>query len=203
MTIVGTAAMAINIALAIFSARTAQQIVHGEVAQLLNGLRYQETLAIAFAITSMPVISCGISVVSLLRHIPKKISVSLQDTTITYGLAAASNVVLTALTVFEALTIHVAGRILWMRRDASHIPVDKILRLRCNMAIRLILESGVIYCIGAIVFLITSLGATEITSTAATSSIIGVGFMPLPPSIPFVEAWGNAAGWDEKELLVP
>jgi uncharacterized membrane protein len=53
MAVVGTAAMAINIALAILIARMTQQIVHGQVAQLLDGLRYQETLANAFGITSV------------------------------------------------------------------------------------------------------------------------------------------------------
>ncbi|KAJ7215938.1 hypothetical protein GGX14DRAFT_562384 [Mycena pura] len=102
-------------------------------------------------------------VVSQAAAILSVISISYQDATIMYGLAAVTNVVLTTLT---------AGRILWMRRAASHVPVDKTLRLRYNTAIRLILESGVIYCIGAIVMLIASLGAAENTSVGATQSVI-------------------------------
>ncbi|KAJ6566295.1 hypothetical protein B0H19DRAFT_1373939 [Mycena capillaripes] len=186
MAVVGTAAMAINIALAVLTARTTQQIVHEQVAQLLNELRYQETLAEALVITSLtnnfltdslfvefPYFA--VDARGFIRHTSctvatgflSVVSVSFQDATITYGLAAATNVVLTALT---------AGRILWMRRDASHIPVDKTLRPRYNMAIRLTLESGVIYCIAAIVLLITSLGAAKIGSAAETSSVIGGGF---------------------------
>ncbi|KAJ7669565.1 hypothetical protein B0H17DRAFT_1086605 [Mycena rosella] len=191
MAVVGTAAMAINIALAVLTARTTQQIVHEQVAQFLNGLRYQETLAEALVITSLTnnfltdslflyrcyviwgsqkkiIILPGLLMIgTVATGFLSVVSVSFQDAKITYGLAAATNVVLTALT---------AGRILWMRRDASHIPVDKTLRPRYNMAIRLTLESGVIYCIAAIVLLITSFGAAKIGSAAETSNVIGGGF---------------------------
>jgi len=120
------------------------------------------------------------------------VSVSIQDATIMYGLAAVTNVALTALT---------AGRILWMRRDASHIPVDKTLRPRYNMAIRLILESGVIYCIAAVFLLITSLGAAKITSAAETSGVIGVGFtqplLNIIPTFTLVYVGRNAADTPE------
>ncbi|KAJ7132581.1 hypothetical protein C8R44DRAFT_774210 [Mycena epipterygia] len=198
MAVVGTAAMAINIALAVLTARATQHIVHEQVAQFLNGLRYQETLAEALVITSLTnnfltdslflyrcyviwgsqkriIILPGLLMIgTVATGFLSVVSVSFQDATITYGLAAATNVVLTALT---------AGRILWIRRDASHIPVDKshipvdkTVCPRYNMAIRLILESGVIYCIAAIVLLITSLGAAKIGSAAETSSVIVGGF---------------------------
>ncbi|KAJ7664739.1 hypothetical protein B0H17DRAFT_1091516, partial [Mycena rosella] len=184
MAVVGTAAMAINIALAVLTARTTQQIVHEQVAQFLNGLRYQETLAEALVITSLTnnfltdslflyrcyviwgsqkkiIILPGLLMIgTVATGFLSVVSVSFQDATITYGLAAATNVVLTALTGNLS-----SGRILWMRRDASHIPVDKTLRPRYNMAIRLTLESGVIYCIAAI-----------IGSAAETSNVIGGGF---------------------------
>ncbi|KAF7328271.1 MYND-type domain-containing protein [Mycena venus] len=218
MAVVGTAAMAINIALAVSFARTTQHIVHEEVAQLLNGLRYQETLGTAYVITSVinnlltdslfvEFSSFTVDARGFMRHtsciaatlygdlkktviilpgllmictvatgILSVLSFNYQDATIMFGLAAATNVVLTALT---------AGRILWMRRAASHIPVDKTLRLRYNMAIRLILESGAIYCIGAIVMLIVSLGAAENTSAAVAQSVIGMSFVqPLLNIIP-------------------
>ncbi|KAJ7732797.1 nucleotide-diphospho-sugar transferase [Mycena maculata] len=55
------------------------------------------------------------------------------------------------------------------------------------MAIRLIFESGAIYCIAVIFLLITSLvnGAAKITSAAETSHVIGLGFVqPLLNIIP-------------------
>ncbi|KAF7340797.1 hypothetical protein MSAN_02108800 [Mycena sanguinolenta] len=71
-----------------------------------------------------------------------------------YGFAAATNLVLTALT---------AGRILWIRRTASFAGVNNSFRARCNRALGLILESGLIYCITAIFLVVTaSLDAPEV-----------------------------------------
>ncbi|KAJ7929670.1 hypothetical protein B0H13DRAFT_2310307 [Mycena leptocephala] len=56
--------------------------------------------------------------------------------------AAATNLVLTALT----------GK----SRAASHVGLDRTLRSRYNTAIRLIIESGAIYCITAIFLVITA-----------------------------------------------
>ncbi|KAJ7888655.1 hypothetical protein B0H14DRAFT_2693336 [Mycena olivaceomarginata] len=63
---------------------------------------------------------------------------------IVYSLSMATHLVLTALT---------AGRILWIRHATSCVGVDSTLRVRCNRAIGLILESGAIYCVAIIVLL--------------------------------------------------
>jgi hypothetical protein len=68
---------------------------------------------------------------------------------ITFGLVAATNIVLTALTgksVYSIVDIQClksrsAGRILWIRRAASHVGLDCTLRSRYNTAI------GVMYAI--------------------------------------------------------
>ncbi|KAJ6541549.1 hypothetical protein B0H19DRAFT_1381194 [Mycena capillaripes] len=68
---------------------------------------------------------------------------SLENGKIPIGLAAATNLVLTALT---------AGRILWMRRESSNVGLDN----RYNRALGLILESGSIYCVGGVYMFITA-----------------------------------------------
>ncbi|KAJ7666782.1 hypothetical protein DFH06DRAFT_1126839 [Mycena polygramma] len=59
------------------------------------------------------------------------------------GLAALTNIVLTGLTI---------GRILWVRRAATHLGLEKTIRVRYNTAAAIILEFGAIYC-GVAVFL--------------------------------------------------
>ncbi|KAJ7854773.1 hypothetical protein B0H13DRAFT_1903518 [Mycena leptocephala] len=71
---------------------------------------------------------------------------------ITLGLAAVTNLVLTALTGESTRT---AGRILYIRRAASHVGLDRTLQNRYSAAIGIILESGAIYCITAIFLVIT------------------------------------------------
>ncbi|KAJ7913715.1 hypothetical protein B0H13DRAFT_2326103 [Mycena leptocephala] len=63
------------------------------------------------------------------------------DIRIAYGLTIATNLVLTTL---------IAGRIMWIRRAASFVGLDKTLRERYNRAMGMILESGAIYCVGVI-----------------------------------------------------
>ncbi|KAJ6510943.1 hypothetical protein C8R45DRAFT_1207738 [Mycena sanguinolenta] len=55
--------------------------------------------------------------------------------------------------IFTTLT---AGRLLWIRRTASSVGANNQLRSRCNRAIGIVLESGAIYCIATIFFLITA-----------------------------------------------
>ncbi|KAF7340744.1 hypothetical protein MSAN_02102800 [Mycena sanguinolenta] len=77
---------------------------------------------------------------------------------IVYGLGAATNLILTALTG-EA---RAAGRLLWIRGTTSRYGVNNAFRARCNRAIGMVLESGAIYCIAAIFILITaSINAPE------------------------------------------
>jgi hypothetical protein len=98
---------------------------------------------------------------------------TVSDIQIAFSLAAATNLVFTALTGKSIYAIaHIqcwkarpAGRILWIRHAASHVGLDRTLRSRYNTAIGIMydfyivvstsdmitrLESGAIYCIGAI-----------------------------------------------------
>ncbi|KAJ7798487.1 hypothetical protein B0H14DRAFT_2906542 [Mycena olivaceomarginata] len=68
------------------------------------------------------------------------------DIRIVYGLCAATNLL---------LTTFIAGRILWVRRLSSHVGLDNTLRSRYNVVLKLILESGAIYSVTAILLIIT------------------------------------------------
>ncbi|KAJ6568058.1 hypothetical protein DFH09DRAFT_1314043 [Mycena vulgaris] len=63
-----------------------------------------------------------------------------------YGMATFTNLVLLALT---------AGRILWMRREAFYAGLDDTCRTRYRSAVTIILESGAIYCVCAVLLTIT------------------------------------------------
>ncbi|KAF7333318.1 hypothetical protein MVEN_02346800 [Mycena venus] len=68
------------------------------------------------------------------------------DPRIVYVLGGVTNITLTAFT---------AGRILWVQHAAAHAGLDNMVRRRYNTAIRILLESGAIYCIAAILLAIT------------------------------------------------
>ncbi|KAJ7902847.1 hypothetical protein B0H14DRAFT_2667865 [Mycena olivaceomarginata] len=68
------------------------------------------------------------------------------DGRIPYILAAATNLVLVMLT---------AGRIWWKRREAVHIGADEALKNRYSTVIAILVESGALYCIFAIVIVIS------------------------------------------------
>jgi len=80
---------------------------------------------------------------------------AVSDVRIPFGLGAATNLVLTALT---------AGRILWIRHATLQVALDSKFRSRCNRAIGLILESGAVYCIAAIFLVISASLNREIYS---------------------------------------
>ncbi|KAJ7844128.1 hypothetical protein B0H14DRAFT_3868428 [Mycena olivaceomarginata] len=173
MAVVGTMTMAIEIAVSVISAHLVQELVHGGS---LNVLEYQ-TLGSALWLTS--IINLFVSdsfflyrcyviwgyqkkvaillAVLILSTFAVGIFPTVTDNTaavfVTYGLAAATNVILTTLT---------AGRILWVRRHTSRFTVDAKLRGRYNTAIKLVLESGAIYCIGIIFLLASFLGSEDI-----------------------------------------
>ncbi|KAF7333323.1 hypothetical protein MVEN_02347300 [Mycena venus] len=63
-----------------------------------------------------------------------------------YSLGIATILLLTSLT---------AGRILWIQRAASHAGLDSTIRRRYSIVIRILLESGAVYCIVAISLAIT------------------------------------------------
>ncbi|KAF8146404.1 hypothetical protein K438DRAFT_509683 [Mycena galopus ATCC 62051] len=73
-------------------------------------------------------------------------------------LAAITNLAITALT---------AGRILWIRRAASHVALDRTIRGRYTRTIVVILESGASYCVVSIFLAISTSLNGEIFSIAA------------------------------------
>jgi hypothetical protein len=105
-------------------------------------------------------------------------------TRIIFVLAAATNLVLTALTgksvssnVNIQLKARSAGRILWIRHAASHVGLDCTIRSRYNTTIGLMydyifyclispdmtsrLESGAIYCL-AVIFLVVAVSLNDL-----------------------------------------
>ncbi|KAF8184040.1 hypothetical protein K438DRAFT_1838137 [Mycena galopus ATCC 62051] len=85
-------------------------------------------------------------VATLVAGIRAATSLDITDQQIVYGLGAATNLILTVLTV---------GRLMWIRRAASCVGLNNSFHIRCNRAINLMLESGAIYCIAAILTLVT------------------------------------------------
>ncbi|KAJ7305619.1 hypothetical protein DFH08DRAFT_1089006 [Mycena albidolilacea] len=171
MAVVGTVAMAIEIFLAVISARHVQELVHGGS---LNKLAEEQTLGKALDITTIVNLFISDSfflfrcyviwgyrwkvailpAVLILSTFTVGILATANDEALFvtyYGLAAAANFVLTTLT---------AGRIFWVWRHASCLSVDTNLRGRYNTALKLVFESGAIYCVG-IVFLLIGFEGNE------------------------------------------
>ncbi|KAJ7830769.1 hypothetical protein B0H13DRAFT_2371804 [Mycena leptocephala] len=84
-----------------------------------------------------------------------------------FVLGASTNLVLTAFT---------AGRILWIWHATSHVGFNKPLRNRYNTAIKVIIESGVIYSTAAIFLAITTLVDNSLyyVGTAATQQLVNI-----------------------------
>ncbi|KAF8184037.1 hypothetical protein K438DRAFT_2162139, partial [Mycena galopus ATCC 62051] len=82
-----------------------------------------------------------------------------------YGLGAATNLI---------LTIFTAGRILWIQRVASHAGLDNTVRRRSNMAIGIVLESGAIYCIAAILLACTASRYSSESDSTSHYMVIGI-----------------------------
>ncbi|KAJ7646772.1 hypothetical protein FB45DRAFT_181621 [Roridomyces roridus] len=78
----------------------------------------------------------------------------------TYILAAITNIIITGLT---------AGHIWWMTREVSHIKLDggNIIRKRYTRAVRIILESGALYCICVLTSAIAAPHTNTDTNTPA------------------------------------
>ncbi|KAJ6511085.1 hypothetical protein C8R45DRAFT_1207825 [Mycena sanguinolenta] len=86
--------------------------------------------------------------------VPPVTGLSIAKPQVVYSLAVATNLVLTALT---------AGRLLWMSHATLCISPNNKIRARCNRAIRIVLESGALYCVGVIFLLVTaSFNASEV-----------------------------------------
>ncbi|KAJ7710101.1 hypothetical protein B0H14DRAFT_3022275 [Mycena olivaceomarginata] len=168
MAVVATTQMAVNIAGTVITARFVQQLVHVKVLNRPQSVRTLETvenvlLAINNVVTDLffmyrcyVIWGCQRKVLippallmlaTLLASILASQTTSITNAQIPFGLAAATNLVLTALT---------AGRILWILRQSSHVGRDNTYRRRYNRATGIILESGAIYCIAAIFLLIAA-----------------------------------------------
>ncbi|KAJ7881443.1 hypothetical protein B0H13DRAFT_935847 [Mycena leptocephala] len=174
MAVLGTTQIAATIAVTLVDARFVQQIVYGQVSSQENSqsiLKALETIQnVTFAINNFvtdcfflyrcyviwgfkkkilipPVLlmlsTFAVAVLGCVSRTP--VCGGSTEIRITFALGTATNLVLTALT---------AGRILWIRRAASHVGLDA-LRSRYNTAIAIILESGAIYCVMAIFMVIS------------------------------------------------
>ncbi|KAF7333326.1 hypothetical protein MVEN_02347900 [Mycena venus] len=176
MAVVSSAQMALDVAINVAEARLLQQIVHLQISEhsLMTVPLWTSTLLvlqtaqrIIFAMNNFltdafflyrcyiiwgfqkkPLILPGLLMLATLVmgifSFTARNADTAADSRISYSLAVATNLVLTALT---------AGRILWIRREASHVLVENAFRSRYNRAIGVILESGMIYCL-AVIFLV-------------------------------------------------
>ncbi|KAJ7888685.1 hypothetical protein B0H14DRAFT_1193746 [Mycena olivaceomarginata] len=179
--VVGSIQIAIDVALVVVAARVLQRIVHSEIlaerslrilpvfGSTLPALLKAQTFAFGinyFITDSIFLYRCyaiwGFQkkpiILPVLLMLSSSISgIILYSTTNTMNsslpfiLAAATNLVLTALT---------AGRILWIQRAASHVALDSAVRSCYSRAIMIILESGAVYCTVAI-FLVISRSLNE------------------------------------------
>ncbi|KAF8146413.1 hypothetical protein K438DRAFT_2028292, partial [Mycena galopus ATCC 62051] len=163
MAVLGTSQVAVIVAAAAVNARFVQQVVSMEAVnqpRILSTLSRVESIIFAlntfmadslflyrcyviwkfqWKITVLPTaLMISTFVVAILWGAPTN---HITDVRIAYGLGAATNLI---------LTISTAGRILWAQRVTSHAGLDNTVRRRFNMAVGILLESGAIYCIAAI-----------------------------------------------------
>ncbi|KAJ6594799.1 hypothetical protein B0H19DRAFT_1247442 [Mycena capillaripes] len=88
------------------------------------------------------------------------------DGRLAFGMVLLTNAVLTVLA---------AGRIWWMRRDACIVLESAHVR-KCNTAIAIILESGAIYCLAIIIYLI----AVSVASSNLNSPVSAIVQAAMP-----------------------
>ncbi|KAF7333379.1 hypothetical protein MVEN_02353600 [Mycena venus] len=175
MAVIGTAQMALSIAETVITARFVQQLVHAHELErpVLNNLVKPIVTAeiVISAINNFVTDTFFLYRCYVIWNFQRKIlffpalliltafvveiwistKQGLIDPQVGYSLGVATNLVLTTLTG----NTDSAGRILWIRRAASHLGLNN-LRTRYNRAIEIILESGAIYCITVIYLAITS-----------------------------------------------
>ncbi|KAJ7879175.1 hypothetical protein B0H13DRAFT_1892325 [Mycena leptocephala] len=173
--------MAVTIALTVSAARFVHQVVRSQVLNEHKTLSKSSvlflTIGVIFSINKKVVIVPALLMLSaFVMGIMGAATFSINDVQITLSLAAAANLVLTALTGKPA---HSAGRILWIRRAASHVGLDRTLRSRYDTAIGIILESGAIYCITAIFLGIASLYDSEIYSIGLSIAHQLINIIPM------------------------
>ncbi|KAF8184042.1 hypothetical protein K438DRAFT_1838139 [Mycena galopus ATCC 62051] len=173
MAVIGTTQIALDVAGTVFEARLFQQFVHAEP------LSFTEDRLITLKIAQQIMLSINnfitdcifmyrcyviwgsrkkaIILPMLLMLLTSGVAmwgsttpaqVSGGDLAIPFGLCAITNVV---------LTVWTACRILWIRRTASLVDLDRTIRGRYTRATVIILESGAAYCIVAIFLIISAL----------------------------------------------
>ncbi|KAJ7203231.1 hypothetical protein B0H12DRAFT_1162003 [Mycena haematopus] len=179
MAVVGTTQIATTIAEAVLTTRLVQEFVHDEALnQRQSVLAVLATashvlLAINVAVTdiffmyrcyviwgyrwkiiiSPALLMLATLVTATIAALP---SSSVSALVIPCGLTAATNIVLTTLT---------AGRILWISRQSAHVGLSHTYRSRYSRAIRIILESGALYCV-AVIFLIIAASRNNLAGSA-------------------------------------
>ncbi|KAJ7775858.1 hypothetical protein B0H14DRAFT_3588132 [Mycena olivaceomarginata] len=216
MAVVGSTQMAVDVAIAVAAARLLQQLVHSEVVNeqgLIILPLFELTLpaletgqAVTFTINkfhfrwlyrcyviwghkkaiilpALLMLSTFVAVVGIVACVN-----DVTDTRIPLILGAATNLVLTALTVLSGRP---AGRIFWIRRAASHVALGSTFRSRYNRAIGLIVESGAVYCIVAMFLVISSSLNREIFSIGVG---IGQQLMNIIPTFTLVYVGRNNTG---------
>ncbi|KAJ7328701.1 hypothetical protein DFH08DRAFT_883064 [Mycena albidolilacea] len=163
--VVATTQMALIIAQAILTARSVQQLLHAQVIDHPRLVKTLQTAQLSLGVINnlvtdslflyrcyviwgyqwkVLILPAMFILTTFVVGIWASQTHDVAKAQIVYSLWMATNLVLTALT---------AGRILWTRHATSYDGVDGTLRVRCNRAIGLILESGAIYCVGITVLL--------------------------------------------------
>ncbi|KAF7328261.1 hypothetical protein MVEN_02566000 [Mycena venus] len=189
MAVFGTITTAIRISGAVISVRRVQEFVHGQSLEKSKDLR---TLEIAGSVTAIINVAISDSFFLYRCYViwgyQKKITIlpavlilstlivgivstaSKAGLVVTYYvLAVATNIVLTTLT---------AGRILWAQYHAPPFPGDAKLRSRYDTALKLILESGAIYCIWIMVLLISYLRNRDVQIIGGSFVTEGMNIIP-------------------------
>ncbi|KAF7333335.1 hypothetical protein MVEN_02348800 [Mycena venus] len=175
MAIVGSTQMALDLAMTVEAARLHQEVVHTPVSNehglimlpllmtlpvlgtarnltmLMNNfitdLFFLYRCYVIWEFSKEPIIlpvllMLSTLVMGILYCAPRT---GFRELRVPYILGAATNLV---------LTVSTAGRILWIRCEASHVTLDNTFRSRYNRAIGVILESGALYCLTVIFVLI-------------------------------------------------
>ncbi|KAJ7248859.1 hypothetical protein B0H12DRAFT_1123059 [Mycena haematopus] len=176
MAVVASTQMALDIAVTVEAARLLQKTVHSEILNEHGMLMLLPVQNLMFAINTWvaaaqplyrcyviwgfrkkPLILPTLLILATINFftlfdLPACSRDDIERKTSALILGAATNLVLTALT---------AGRILWIHRAASYVALDRIIRRRYTRAIVIILESGAVYCVVAIILVISTILADD------------------------------------------
>ncbi|KAF7328263.1 hypothetical protein MVEN_02566200 [Mycena venus] len=193
MAVFGTITMAIKISIAVISARLVRELVHGQGLKKIEDIQTLEIALNVICIINRGTGSCIsdsfflyrcyviwgyqrkiviLPTVLILSALTAGVFPTASEAALVvtyYVLAAATNIVLITLT---------AGRILWVQHHASRFPGDAKLRSRYDTALKLILESGAIYCIWIILLLISFLRNADVHLIGTAFSEQGMNIIP-------------------------